>query len=116
MSRLQNTGPVTAVPPAAVSARAMNDTRSTARAAWLRGLLPDRGASEPSAALTTRERDVLRLIAQGETNPRIAELLSYSVSTIRTDTMSIYRKLEVSGRPEAVARAVELGLVGTAPD
>jgi DNA-binding CsgD family transcriptional regulator len=97
-------------------ARAMNDTRSTARAAWLRSLLPDRGASEPSAALTTRERDVLRLIAQGETNPRIAELLSYSVSTIRTDTMSIYRKLEVSGRPEAVARAVELGLVGTAPD
>jgi hypothetical protein len=49
-------------------------------------------------------------------NPRIAELLSYSVSTIRTDTMSIYRKLDVSGRPEAVARAVELGLVGTAPD
>jgi len=91
-------------------ARALNDTRSMARAATLRVELADPAGPGGLPALTSRERAVLRLVAQGETNPRIAELLSYSVSTIRMDTMSIYRKLGVRGRPDAVARAVELGL------
>ncbi len=49
-------------------------------------------------------------MAQGMTNPEIARTLSYSTSTIRNDLSSIYRKLDVRGRPEAAARASELGL------
>ena len=57
--------------------------------------------------------DVLRLIAGGATNPQIATQLAYSLSTIRTDTVSIYKKLGVGGRTEAVSYAVREGLVDT---
>lgn len=62
------------------------------------------------AELTDRERDVLRLIATGMTNAAIGSALAYSPSTIRADTVSIYRKLEVRGRAEAAAVAVAAGL------
>ena len=44
-------------------------------------------------------------------NPEIARDLCYSTSTIRNDLSTIYTKLGVGGRPEAAARAIELGLV-----
>lgn len=91
-------------------ARALHDRRALARAAALRAALAPRPAWVGPDELTARERDVLRLIARGETNPRIAEILAYSVSTIRSETMSIYRKLRVNGRAEAVARAIDLGV------
>lgn len=63
------------------------------------------------AMLTSRELEVLRLLSSGATNAQIADALNYSVSTVRNDTVSIYRKLEVNGRAEAVAKAVALGLL-----
>ncbi|MFM8856349.1 MAG: response regulator transcription factor [Actinomycetota bacterium] len=45
------------------------------------------------------------------TNAQIARSLSFSVSTIRDDTTSIYRKLQVKGRAEAVGKAIQLGLI-----
>lgn len=95
---------------AAGTARAMGDIRSLRRVATLRASLGE--PTEPPAAtlLTDREWQVLTRMARGMTNPEIARDLSYSTSTIRNELSSIYRKLGVGGRPEAVARAVALGL------
>jgi DNA-binding CsgD family transcriptional regulator len=62
------------------------------------------------ATLSEREHAVLVLLANGSTNAEIAAQLSYSPSTIRIDTMSIYRKLGVQGRVDATAVAVSAGL------
>jgi DNA-binding CsgD family transcriptional regulator/tetratricopeptide (TPR) repeat protein len=95
------------------TARSLRDVRSLQRLEALRGTLaPVDGALSPAAEeLTARERSVLRQLATGATNPEIAQQLAYSVSTIRNDTIAIYRKLGVTGRPEAVARGVALGLL-----
>jgi LuxR family maltose regulon positive regulatory protein len=61
--------------------------------------------------LTDRERQVLRLLAQGFSNQAIAERLVIAVGTVKTHTASLYRKLGVSSRTQAVARATQLGLL-----
>ena len=66
---------------------------------------------EPAAArLSSREREVLSLMASGATNPEIATSLFLSPHTVKEHTRSIYRKLEVRNRTEAVRRAERLGL------
>jgi ATP/maltotriose-dependent transcriptional regulator MalT len=93
-------------------ARAMNDVRSLRRAGRIREQLTlDRTAGPAGPSLTARELEVLSLLASGMTNPEIARALTYSVSTIRMDTISIYKKLDVKGRVEAVARANALRLL-----
>ncbi|RMG53861.1 MAG: DNA-binding response regulator [Gammaproteobacteria bacterium] len=67
------------------------------------------GAS--SEQLTERETEVLRLIAKGFSRPEVAEMLGISVHTVATYTKSIYQKLDISRRAEAVVEAVRLGLV-----
>lgn len=97
---------------AAPIARRLNDVRSMRRADRLRDRLsPGHGTTNGAIELSDRERAVLSLLAGGSTNPQIASRLAYSVSTIRNDTVSIYRKLGVKGRAEAVARATSLGLI-----
>jgi LuxR family maltose regulon positive regulatory protein len=61
--------------------------------------------------LTPRESEVLALLGQHLTNQEIAEQLVVSPSTVKTHTLNIYRKLEVHGRKEAVARARELDIL-----
>ena len=62
-------------------------------------------------ALTERERDVLRML-QGTLSLRdIGRELYLSPNTIKTHTRTLYRKLEVSDRHDAVARGRELGLI-----
>jgi LuxR family maltose regulon positive regulatory protein len=61
--------------------------------------------------LTPRELEVLALLAQHLTNQEIAEQLVVSPSTVKTHTLNIYRKLEVHGRKQAVARARGLGIL-----
>ncbi|MEZ5121489.1 MAG: response regulator transcription factor [Solirubrobacterales bacterium] len=63
------------------------------------------------AMLTTREQEVLALIASGATNREIAGLLFLSPHTVKEHTSSLYRKLEVRNRAEAVVRAQRLGLL-----
>jgi DNA-binding NarL/FixJ family response regulator len=60
--------------------------------------------------LTTREREVLTLIAQHQTNPAIAERLSLSPKTVRNIASSIFTKLQVIDRAQAIIRAREAGL------
>jgi DNA-binding NarL/FixJ family response regulator len=61
--------------------------------------------------LSERERSVLELMASGSTNPEIAEMLHLSKHTVKEHTSSVYRKLGVRNRTEAVQRAQRLGLL-----
>ncbi|MGV4986077.1 helix-turn-helix transcriptional regulator [Streptomyces sp. NRAIS4] len=69
-------------------------------------------AADPAAALglTSRERDVLRLVSAGRTNRQIAEELFISPKTASVHVSNILSKLGVSGRGEAAAVAHRLGL------
>jgi DNA-binding NarL/FixJ family response regulator len=62
------------------------------------------GATGADADLTRREIDVFRLMAQGETNQRIARRLSISEGTVKSHVKHILRKLSAANRAEAVAR------------
>jgi DNA-binding NarL/FixJ family response regulator len=61
--------------------------------------------------LTPREHEVLRLLAQGQTNREIASALVVSVGTIKVHVEHILAKLNVADRTQAAVRAVELGLL-----
>ena len=61
--------------------------------------------------LSQRELEVLHLMALGKTNQEIAGQLIVAPGTVKAHTASIYRKLDVSNRTEAVARARQLGIL-----
>ncbi len=61
--------------------------------------------------LSPRERDVLDLIGAGSTNREIARALHLSPHTIKEHTSTLYRKLGVRNRAQAVHRAQRLGLL-----
>jgi LuxR family maltose regulon positive regulatory protein len=75
--------------------------------------LRERGGAQaaPYWELSERELDVLRLLPSGLSQREIAAELYVSFNTVRTHTRVIFRKLGVSSRDEAVARARELGLL-----
>lgn len=60
--------------------------------------------------LTTRELEVLELIAQGNNNESISRQLSISNKTVRNHVSNIFSKLQVADRAEAIIRARDAGL------
>jgi DNA-binding NarL/FixJ family response regulator len=68
-------------------------------------------ASGNAAGLTGREAEVIRLVARGWTNERIADELFLSPRTVQTHLTNAFRKMEVDNRTEAVRFAVESGIV-----
>jgi DNA-binding NarL/FixJ family response regulator len=69
---------------------------------------PNRAQTELRAAfpqLTARETEILRLIAEQLTNPEVAEMLELSEKTIRNNVSSIFTKLQVATRAQAIAMA-----------
>ncbi|WP_205769529.1 LuxR C-terminal-related transcriptional regulator [Microvirga sp. KLBC 81] len=62
-------------------------------------------------ALTVRELEVLRLLAEGASNKVIARRLGISFHTAKFHVASIAAKLDATGRTDAVAQAVRLGLI-----
>lgn len=79
----------------------------------LKIFLPSHQASAPSDMrdLTAREHEVLMLIAEGYTNVQIAEKLSISMGTVKNHSKSIYKKINVHTRVEAVLMGLKHGLV-----
>ena len=71
-----------------------------------------RPAADAALRLTPRERDVLELIARGFSYAEIGQLQSVSVHTVQTHIKSLYRKLAVNSRGEAVFEATRMGLLG----
>ncbi len=64
-----------------------------------------------SVRLTARERDVLRLLARGDSDKEIGVALGIGVRTVQTHVGNLFTKLQVNARAEAVAVAVRGGLV-----
>lgn len=63
--------------------------------------------------LTVREREILSLIAEGQTNAEIADKLVISMKTVRNHVSNIFSKLQVADRAQAAIRAREAGLGGS---
>ena len=75
--------------------------------------LPRSGRSPTSAELSERELDVLRLLAAGESYNEIGKKLFLSLNTVQFHVKSIYRKLLVNKRAQAVEKAREMKLLGS---
>ena len=73
-------------------------------------------APEPAVAaplLTDRQVEILRLMARGLTNVQIAKRVGFSESTVRQETMAIYRALDVRGRRAAIQLASARGMLAS---
>ena len=68
-------------------------------------------ADEPGHALSSREREVLALLAGGASNKEIALALTLSVSTVKFHVAAIMEKLGARSRVDAVAIAIRTGLI-----
>ena len=67
------------------------------------------GMEHAASVLSLREKEVVRLIAQGQSNDDIARSLSISVGTVKRHNTNIFAKLGAMSRTEAVAKASRLG-------
>lgn len=86
------------------------DVISPTLAAGLAGEI--RRRAEPSGpVLSPREREILNLIAAGNTIPAMASQLFLAPSTVKTHVQRLYEKLEVGDRAAAVAEAMRRGLL-----
>lgn len=77
---------------------------------WVPEMLLGRLAEEP-AGLTSREREVLLMLARGLTNKDIARVLGVGAGTIKTHVLSILAKLGATDRTEAVTVALQRGVI-----
>ncbi len=71
-------------------------------------------SAAPQAALSARELEVLRLVAEGATNRDAAKQLFISEATVKTHLLHIYAKLDVRDRASAVAAGYQRGLLTSA--
>jgi DNA-binding CsgD family transcriptional regulator len=65
-----------------------------------------RKQEEPTAALSMREREILKWVREGKTNREISEILGLSFKTVKNHVENILSKLGVTNRAEAVAKAL----------
>jgi DNA-binding NarL/FixJ family response regulator len=77
----------------------------------LAGLLAGPQAADRFPELTKREREVLRLLADGMRNEQVAQRLAISPLTVRTHVKKAMEKLEADTRTQAVARALRESLI-----
>jgi DNA-binding NarL/FixJ family response regulator len=67
------------------------------------------GPADAFPELTEREKEILALVAQHQTNPEIARRLQLSQKTIRNHVSNVFTKLQVADRAEAIIRAHQAG-------
>jgi DNA-binding NarL/FixJ family response regulator len=100
-------------------------TLFTALGVWIGSRLLNRQKSAPletptridaeaigRIGLSSRELEVLRLIAQGHSNQEIADRLFISLPTVKSHSTKLFGKLDVKRRTEAVHKAKSLGIIG----
>lgn len=68
-------------------------------------------AALSTLGITPREQEVLAQLAAGKSNKEIAQKLGVSPNTIKTQVASLYQKLEVQRRTQAIQKARELALI-----
>lgn len=73
---------------------------------------PALGTPEPVGDLSAREREVMRLVAEGLSNDEIAERLVLSIRTVERHLSNVYVKLRVSGKAARTAAAVRFSRIG----
>lgn len=76
----------------------------------------DKGGANLYDDLTTREREVLKLIASGKSNQEIADELFITLKTVKTHVSNILAKLEVDDRTKAAIYAFKHGIVKSTDD
>jgi DNA-binding NarL/FixJ family response regulator len=69
------------------------------------------GAEDSYELLTTREREVLQLVAEGKSNKEVANLLNLSLYTVETHRTHILQKLNLHSVPELILYAVRKGII-----
>ena len=72
---------------------------------------PNSGGESPLAVLSSREREVMKLLAEGRPNREVAKLLHISPRTIDSHRSNIMKKLSVSSNAELVQLALRYGLL-----
>ncbi len=87
---------------------APNLVRSLMRVSRSREISGEDALVEP---LTIREQEVIQLMAQGLANKQMALTLGISEHTVKFHLSSLYAKMNVSSRTEAIKRGIELGLI-----
>jgi two-component system, NarL family, response regulator LiaR len=97
----------------AIKAAAAGQVQLTPRAAAR--LMQVVSTPESPEALTERETEVLRLLAQGQSNKQIAQGLHITEKTVKTHVSNILGKLGVQSRTQATLHAVRIGLVSPNP-
>ncbi len=65
----------------------------------------------PTERLTSREREVVQLLAEGKSNKQIARLLDLSVKTVETHRTAAMRKLELNSLPDLVRYAIRMQII-----
>jgi DNA-binding NarL/FixJ family response regulator len=70
-----------------------------------------RGWGDPSHAITPRQKEILRLVAQGLTNKQIADQLKISVRTIEVHRFNLMRRLRVRNVAQLLRQALVLDLL-----
>lgn len=68
-------------------------------------------SDEPIEELTQREKEVLSMVAKGGSNHEIAEKLFLKEVTVKTHLNSIFKKLKVSNRTQAVLLAMQMNII-----
>jgi len=69
------------------------------------------GVEDAYDLLTSREREILQLVAEGKSNKEVANLLNLSVYTVETHRSNVMQKLHLKGVPELTLYAVRKGLI-----
>ena len=73
--------------------------------------MQERGVEDSYELLTTREREVLQLLAEGKSNKDVAALLNLSLFTVETHRSNIFQKLNLHSGAELILYAIRKGVI-----